>query len=111
MLGTYIDIILYPVRELLQLLVDPRLTEHLGVSVLGIAVSSAIVLIVVTALVTRINAGDLANSVISVVSNKDREHKLDSERAARSAAADRRAATPRIHYHFHTGKGKYGKGK
>lgn len=82
MLGTYIDIILYPVRQLLQLLVDPRLTEHLGVSVLGIVVTSAIVLIVVTALVTRINAGDLANSVFNVVSHKYREKNRGSDRGS-----------------------------
>lgn len=82
MLGTYIDIILYPVRQLLGLLVDPRLTEHLGVSVLGIAVTSAIVLIVVTALVTRINAGDLANSVFSVVRNKERSNHRESDRGS-----------------------------
>lgn len=89
MLGTYIDIILYPVRQLLGLLVDPRLTEHLGVSVLGIAVTSAIVLIVVTALVTRINAGDLANSVFSVVRNKERSNHRESDRGSSRSGAGR----------------------
>lgn len=89
MLGTYIDIVLYPIRQLLNLLVDSRLTEHLGVSVLGIAVTSAIVMIVVTALVTRINAGDLANSVFSVVHHKDRANNRDSDRGSSLSGAGR----------------------
>lgn len=57
MLGTYIDIILYPVTKYLDMLLDVTIKNHLGVSVLGIAVTCAITIIVVTALVYRINAG------------------------------------------------------
>lgn len=62
MLGTYIDIILYPVQKYLDMLLDVTIKNHLGVSVLGIAVTCAITMIVVTALVYRINAGAALSS-------------------------------------------------
>lgn len=54
MLSDMMDLILYPVGELLKLLVDNRITSYLGVSVLGIAVTCACALIVVSALVNRV---------------------------------------------------------
>lgn len=57
MLGTYIEIILYPVRKYLEMLTDTVIASHLGVSVLGIAVTCAITIILVNALVYRINVG------------------------------------------------------
>lgn len=70
MLGQIIDLILFPVKELLKLFLDERLTSYLGVSVIGIAVTCMITVIVVSALVNRVNAGELAASIIN---SKDRQ--------------------------------------
>lgn len=56
------DVITFPVMQLLLMLKDDRITSYLGVSVLGIAVTCMIIMIVFKALVSTVNAGDYAAS-------------------------------------------------
>lgn len=65
MLGQMMDVISFPVVQLLLMLKDERITAYLGVSVLGIAVTCMIVLIVFRSLVSTVNAGDLAASALN----------------------------------------------
>lgn len=84
MLGTYIEIILYPVKKYLDMLMDATIRSHLGVSVLAIAVTGAISLILVNALVYRINAGGAAGTAFRVKSYQD-QVSLNQQRAAAKA--------------------------
>lgn len=85
MLGTYIEIILYPVKKYLEMLTDTVLASHLGVSVLGIAVTSAIAMIVVTALVYKINAGSSYAAALNL-NDRNTQLRLDTDRRNRLRA-------------------------
>ena len=85
MLGTYIEIILYPVQKYLEMLLDSTIKNHLGVSVLGIAVTSAIVCILVTALVYRINPGGSLAATLNVY-DRNTQSELDTDRSNRLRA-------------------------
>lgn len=80
MLGDIIDMILIPVKNYLDMLLDERITSYLGVSVLGIAVTCMITLIVVAALVNRINAGAGAASIMNT---QDTIRRREERQAAR----------------------------
>lgn len=72
MLGQMMDAISFPVVQLLLMLKDERITAYLGVSVLGIAVTCMIVLIVFRALVSTVNPGEVAASI------GNRKHRISS---------------------------------
>lgn len=84
MLSHVINIILYPVKELLKLLVDDRITSYLGVSPMAIAVTCMITLIVVAALVHRVNAGTEAASILHTKDLNRRREEIRSSRSDRS---------------------------
>lgn len=76
MLGTYIDIILYPIQKYFEILLDSTIKNHLGVSILGIAVTCAIVAIITTALVYKINPGGAAAHAVNVSNFRARQQKM-----------------------------------
>lgn len=51
MLETYFDMILFPIKEILKLFVDPRLTDFLGVSLMSAIVTGVLTLLVFKALI------------------------------------------------------------
>lgn len=51
MLETYFDMILYPIKEILKLFVDPRLTSFFGVSLMSAIVTGVLSLLVFKALI------------------------------------------------------------
>lgn len=61
------DVITFPVMQLLLMLKDDRITSYLGVSVLGIAVTCMIIMIVFKALVSTVNAGDYDDDTLELV--------------------------------------------
>lgn len=74
MLADIIDLIMFPVGQFLLMLKDSRIESYLGVSVLGIAVTCMITMIVFNALISRINVGDSAASILNakdVISKRD----------------------------------------
>lgn len=83
MLADIMDMITYPVVQFLLMLKDERITAYLGVSVLGIAVTCMIIMIVFNALVNRVDAGGSAASIL-------RTQDIKRQRAERAdRAADR----------------------
>lgn len=64
MLADIMDMITYPVVQFLLMLKDERITSYLGVSVLGIAVTCMIIMIVFNALVNRVDVGSTAASIM-----------------------------------------------
>lgn len=51
MLETYFEMILFPIKEILKLYVDPRLTDFLGVSLMSAIVTGVLSLLVFKALI------------------------------------------------------------
>lgn len=82
MLSQIMDLITYPVVQLLLMLKDERITSYLGVSVLGIAVTCMITLIVFRALVSTVNAGDVAASI------GNRKHRISSRESRNNKDGD-----------------------
>lgn len=68
MLGQILDLITFPITQFLLMLKDDRITSYLGVSVLGIAVTCMIILIVFNALVSTVDVSGFA----SVLNRRDR---------------------------------------
>lgn len=63
MLGQILDLITFPITQFLLMLKDDRITSYLGVSVLGIAVTCMIVLIVFNALVSTVDVSGFASAL------------------------------------------------
>lgn len=57
MLSQLFDLIIFPIKECLKMLVDDRITAYLGVSVMECIVTGMIALIVIRALVTPAGVG------------------------------------------------------
>lgn len=68
MLGQILDLITFPITQFLLMLKDARITSYLGVSVLGIAVTCMITMIVFNALVSTVDVSGFA----SVLNRRDR---------------------------------------
>lgn len=64
MFGEILDIILFPVKELLKLLVDQRITDYLGFSPMVGIVTLLVITIVVKALVNTTYVGLGSSSLI-----------------------------------------------
>lgn len=82
MLADIMDMITYPVVQFLLMLKDERITGYLGVSVLGIAVTCMITLIVFHALVNNVNAGWSAASILNTkdkIRSKSERNKRNSD--------------------------------
>lgn len=56
MLGQILDLISFPITQFLLMLKDDRITSYLGVSVLGIAVTCMITMIVFNSLVSTVSS-------------------------------------------------------
>lgn len=74
MFGQILDLILFPIKEFLKLLVDDRITDYLGFSVMAGIVTCVITLIVIKALVNTTYVGEGTNSIhMSHVRSEARE--------------------------------------
>lgn len=71
MLETYFDMILFPIKEILKLYVDPRLTDFLGVSLMSAIVTGVLSLLVFKALINP--------SGIRGVSYRNKSNNSDSD--------------------------------
>lgn len=87
MIGSIIDMILFPVSKLIELLQSDAIESYLGVSVLGIAVTVMITFIVFRALVSTVASnsaafgGSLARSSRSDRIRREKElRQIDKER-------------------------------
>lgn len=78
MLGQILDLITFPVTQFLLMLKDDRITSYLGVSVLGIAVTCMIVMIVFNALVSTVDVGGTAASIMRTQDVKRQRTERDS---------------------------------
>lgn len=72
MFGQILDLILFPIKELLKLLVDDRITSYLGISPMAIIVTCIITLIVIKALVNTTYVG-LGRSALDRVNRGDKD--------------------------------------
>lgn len=70
MLSTLINLIVYPIQELLKLMADSRLTDFLGVSLIACLVTCFITIIVVRSLINPIVMGRSLTGVVSSSSSK-----------------------------------------
>lgn len=80
MLADIIDLIMFPVGQFLLMLKDSRIESYLGVSVLGIAVTCMIIMIVFNALVNRVDVGGTAASIMRTQDVKRQRADRASER-------------------------------
>lgn len=78
MLADIMDMITYPFVQFLLMLKDERITSYLGVSVLGIAVTCMIIMIVFHALVSTVSSN--AFVLGSRLSRRDRAERTRSDR-------------------------------
>lgn len=62
MFGQILDLILFPIKELLKLLVDQRITDYLGFSPMAGIVTLLVIFIVVKALVNTTYVGPIVDS-------------------------------------------------
>lgn len=72
MFGDILDLILFPIKELLKLLVDDRITDYLGFSPMAGIVTLLVILIVVKALVNTTYVG-LGRSALDRVNRGDKD--------------------------------------
>lgn len=80
MFGQILDLILFPVKELLKLLVDERITDYLGFSPMAGIVTLLVITIVVKALVNTTYVGS-GNRSIHTISLHISESKANEQRA------------------------------
>lgn len=72
MFGQILDLILFPIKEFLKLLVDDRISDYLGFSVMAGIVTCVITLIVIKALVNTTYVG-LGRSAMDRVNRGDKD--------------------------------------
>lgn len=79
MLPDIMDMITYPVVQFLLMLKDENIESYLGVSVLGIAVTCMIVLIVFKALVPTVNSNIASLPTTIAKVKKDRSERTEKD--------------------------------
>lgn len=79
MLSDIMDMITFPVVQFLLMLKDENIQSYLGVSVLGIAVTCMIVLIVFRALVPTVNSNIASLPTTIAKVKKDRSERTEKD--------------------------------
>jgi hypothetical protein len=79
MLADIMDMITFPVVQFLLMLKDENISSYLGVSVLGIAVTCMIVLIVFKALVSTVNSNIASLPTTIARVKKDRSERSEKD--------------------------------
>lgn len=77
MLSQLFDLIIFPIKECLKMLIDDRITAYLGVSVMECIVTGMLALIVIRALVTPAGLGSSINRIGSSVKSREDGGKKD----------------------------------
>ena len=80
MFGDILDLILFPIKELLKLLLDQRITDYLGFSPMAGIVTLLVITIVVKALVNTTYVGSAGRSIHNITVHIS-ESKANEQRA------------------------------